>query len=101
MIIVHGTMNMKPETIGEFARDVTAMLEKVRAEDGCGHYSLLVEDPATGLVNVIERWRDEDALKAHLKMPWVAGFFAKHGGNMTASTLQIWDVANPRPLPDM
>lgn len=102
MIFVQGTMNMDPACIADFKADVAAMVEKVRAEDGCLHYSLLVEDDATGLVQVTEAWRDDDALKVHFTMEWIGTFFAKFSPHMKASTVQIYDVAgDPRPLPGM
>jgi quinol monooxygenase YgiN len=102
MIFVKGTMNMNPAIIADFARDVAAMRPKVLTEAGCRHYSLLVEDAATGLVNVIEQWDDDDALKAHLGMPWITEFFGKYVGHMLASTVQIFDISGaPRPLPGM
>jgi quinol monooxygenase YgiN len=100
MIFVQGTMNMEPSCIPDFVADVAAMIDQVRAEDGCSFYSLLIEDEATGLVNVIEQWRDDEALIVHLAMPWIATFFAKYSPKMLASTVQIFDVAGaPRPLP--
>jgi quinol monooxygenase YgiN len=100
MIFVQGTMNMDPACIAEFVSDVAAMRGKVLAEDGCLHYSLLVEDAATGLVNVIEQWRDDDALIVHFTMPWIGTFFAKYASKMRASTVQIFDIAgDARPLP--
>jgi quinol monooxygenase YgiN len=102
MIFVQGTMNMQPDCIPEFVADVAAMVDKVRAEDGCHYYSLLVEDAATGLVNVTEQWRDDAALDVHFTMPWISSFFAKYGQKMLASTVQIFDIAgSPRPLPGM
>jgi quinol monooxygenase YgiN len=100
MIFVQGTMNMEPACIPGFVADVAVMRGKVLAEDGCHFYSLLVEDAATGLVNVIEQWRDEDALLVHFTMPWIGEFMAKYGAKMLASTVQIFDIdGNPRPLP--
>lgn len=102
MIFVAGTMTMNPAIIADFEKDVAAMRDKVLGEDGCLHYSLLVEDAATGLVNVMEQWTNDDALKVHLSMPWIAEFFAKYVGHMQASTVQIYDIAGaPRPLPGM
>ena len=101
MIFVAGTMNMNPAIIGEFVRDVAAMRPKVLVEPGCGHYSLLVEDEATGLVNVLEQWDDDDSLKLHLGMPWIVEFFTKYVGHMQASTVQVFDIAGARPLPGM
>jgi quinol monooxygenase YgiN len=71
MIYVAGTMNLDPAVIGNFQRDVAAMLDKVRAEKGCRHYALRVEDAKAGLVNVLEQWDDDAALIVHLKQPWI------------------------------
>ncbi len=102
MIFVQGTMNMDPACIADFKVDVAAMLEDVRAEDGCLHYSILVEDDATGFVQVVEQWRDDAALGVHFTKPWIATFFGKYGPKMLASTVQIFDISGaPRPLPSM
>ncbi len=100
MIFVQGTMNMEPACIADFERDVAAMVGKVRAEDGCLFYSLLVEDAATGLVIVCEQWRDDAALLVHFTQPWIADFLGQYGEKMLASTVQVFDIAGePRPLP--
>lgn len=102
MIFVAGVMTINPAVIKDFEQDVAAMRPKVLEEEGCHHYSLLVEDGAAGTVNVHEVWEDDDALKVHFGMPWIAAFFAKYVGHMTASTVQIYDVVGPpRPLPSM
>ena len=100
MIFVQGTMNMETGCLDDFRRDVSAMIDKVKAEDGCHFYSLVVEDEASGLVNVIEQWRHDEALGVHFTMPWIAEFFAKYSPKMLASTVQIFDISgDPRPLP--
>jgi quinol monooxygenase YgiN len=100
MIFVQGTMDMEPSCIPDFEADVAAMRDQVLAEDGCHFYSLLVEDAAAGLVNVIEQWRDDDALMVHFSMPWIGAFFTKYSPKMLASTVQIFDISGEaRPLP--
>jgi quinol monooxygenase YgiN len=101
MIFVAGTMNMNPAIINDFQRDVAAMRPKVLTEAGCRHYSLLIEDAATGLVNVMEQWDDENALIVHLKQPWITEFFAIYGGHLQASTVRVCEIAAERPLPAM
>ena len=101
MIFVAGTMTMSPAVIDEFESDVATLRQKSLQEQGCRHYSLLVEDDVSGLVNVVEIWDDDEALAAHLKQPWTAEFFAKYVGHMQGSTLQIYDIAGVRPLPGM
>ncbi|MGC6512481.1 MAG: putative quinol monooxygenase [Parvibaculales bacterium] len=99
MIFVAGTMMMNPAIIDDFEKRVADMVEDVRAEDGCLHYSLLVEDKATGKVNVMEMWRDDDALAVHFTQPWIAAFLETFGGEMLDSTVQIYDISGSRPLP--
>lgn len=99
MIFVAGTMMMNPAIIDDFEKRVADMVEDVRAEDGCLHYSLLVEDKATGKVNVMEMWRDDDALAIHFTQPWIAAFFETFGGEILDSTVQIYDISGSRPLP--
>jgi quinol monooxygenase YgiN len=101
MIFVAGTMTLDPTDIPNFRRDVLAMIDQVRAEEGCHHYSLLVEDAESGLVNVLEQWTDDAALIAHLKQPWIVQFFGRHVGHLRASTVQVFDIAGVRPLPAM
>lgn len=99
MIFIAGTMTINPAVIEDFQKDIAAMLNNVRAEDGCHHYSLLVEDAASGLVNVLEMWENDDALAVHFQQPWIVAFFAKYSSQMQGSTLQIYDIAGARPLP--
>jgi quinol monooxygenase YgiN len=102
MIFVAGTLTMDSKNVEEFDRDVKTMLKKVRAEDGCLHYSLLVEDAGAGVVNVVERWESDAALANHLKQPWIVTFFNKHGPRMTGMDVHIYDIAGgPRALPAM
>ena len=101
MIFVAGTMDINPAVIPGFVRDVAAMVDRVRAEDGCLHYSLLVEDAGTGVVNVMEQWADDAALIVHLQQPWIADFAGKYMGEMRASTVRVFDIAGERPLPGM
>ncbi len=85
MIFVAGTMTLPPEDIPDLQRDVLAMIDKVREEPGCHHYSILVEDAGAGLVNVLEQWADDAAL------------IAVH--RLRASTVRVFDIAGSRPLP--
>ncbi len=101
MIFVAGTLTVKPSLVADFQRDVTAMLERVRRENGCFHYSLLTEDARTGLINVLEQWSDDAALATHLKQPWVVEFFNKYINHLLAMNLKVYDIAGERPLPGM
>ena len=101
MIFVAGTLVMDPRLVPAFDQDVKAMLKKVRAEKGCLHYSLTVDDAAGGVINVHEVWDDDDALAVHLKQPWIVDFFNKHAPTMTAMNVKVYDIAGVRDLPAM
>lgn len=102
MLFIIGTMTMTPDVLDDFARDIAEMRPKVLAEAGCQHYSLLVEDKAAGIVNVVEGWSDDAALGVHLAQPWVVEFSRKYMPHVLAHSLAIHDVAGqPRPLPGM
>ena len=101
MIFVAGTMTLEPERIGDFEREVAAMVASVRAEAGCLHYSLLVEDARSGRINVLEQWTDDQALAVHLKQPRITRFFGLFVGHVRASTVQVYDISGVRPLPGM
>jgi quinol monooxygenase YgiN len=101
MIFVAGTLTVDPAVVTSFQRDVAAMVGKVRAENGCRHYSLLVEDAAAGVINVLEQWDDDAALIVHLKQPWIVEFFNRYVGHLRASTVRVFDIAGERPLPGM
>ncbi len=98
MIIIAGTMTFDPAAIAPLEQAVKAMVGTVRAEDGCHHYSLLPEDPAAGLVNVLEIWRDEPALRVHLAQPWTAAFLAQFGPKLQNMNVNIHEVATTHPL---
>jgi quinol monooxygenase YgiN len=101
VIFVAGTMTLNPAILADFERDVAAMLDRVKAEKGCHHYSLLVQDADEGVVNVLEQWDDDEALKVHLAQPWIASFFNRYSGHMRSHTMKVYDIAGSRPLPGM
>jgi quinol monooxygenase YgiN len=101
MIFVAGTLTVNPALLPEFQADVAAMAGRVRQERGCHHYSLLAEDPRTGLVNVMEQWSDDEALAVHLKQPWVVDFFNKYVSHLLALNVKVYDISGERALPGM
>lgn len=99
MIFVAGSMSVQPAHIDEFEAAVAAMVDGVREEDGCIHYSLLVENRAAGLVNVLEMWESEEKLKTHLQTAGTQEFFGRFGPLMTGMNVQVYDALNPRGVP--
>jgi len=101
MIFVAGTLTLEPGLVTEFQRDVATMVNRVRREHGCHHYSLLAEDASAGVINVLEQWQDDAALAAHLKQPWIVEFFNKYVGHLRAMNVKVYDIAGERSLPAM
>jgi quinol monooxygenase YgiN len=101
MIFVAGTLTVKPTLVEDFLYDVQAMADRVRAEQGCFHYSLLAENSKTGLINVLEGWSDDAALATHLKQPWIVEFFNKYVSHLLALNVKVYDISGVRPLPGM
>jgi quinol monooxygenase YgiN len=101
MIFVAGTLTLEPALVGDFQKDVAAMVDRVRQEQGCFHYSLLTEDAAAVLINVMEQWQDDAALAVHFKQPWIVDFFNKYSKHLRAANVKIYDISGERPLPAM
>lgn len=99
MIFVAGTLTLDPSMITQFEADVAAMRPKVLEEDGCRHYSLLAEDRAGGVINVLEMWDDLESLKVHLKQPWIVEFFNKYVNHIKGMDSQVYDIAGSQPIP--
>lgn len=98
MIIVAGAIRIEPAQVPAFEQAVAEMVDRVRQEDGCRHYSLLAEDRAAGLINVVEIWEGEPALRAHLAQPWITDFYARFSPHIREMNVPIHDVAGVRPL---
>jgi quinol monooxygenase YgiN len=101
MIFVAGTITIDPTVVADFQEDVAAMRPKVLQEQGCRHYSLLAEDAAGGVMNVLEMWNSEEDLKIHLKQPWIVQFFNKYVGSIKDMTAQVYDSGEGRAIPQM
>ena len=73
MLILHVTYTLKPD----MARKFVAELEqgpalKVRAEEGNICYDYFFSSSDNNKVLLVEKWRDEAALAAHMAMPHMA-----------------------------
>jgi quinol monooxygenase YgiN len=76
MIVVTVTIDTQPGTLAALSSAIEALESATRAEPGCIDYAFSSEVNAPDRVRVVERWRDVDALKAHLAAPHMAAFNA-------------------------
>jgi quinol monooxygenase YgiN len=95
MLVVMGTIRMGEGEIDRLQPDMAAQMAATQAEDGCEQYvfSRDVTDPNTLLIS--ERWRDDDALNAHMKAPHMA-IFNKAIGSAAVLGMSVkrYDVAS-------
>jgi quinol monooxygenase YgiN len=74
MLIISGTVKVKPESRAEAAEAAVKMVRATRKEPGCKSYGFYadLEDPNTFLI--FEQWDDDAALMAHFQSPHMAEF---------------------------
>jgi quinol monooxygenase YgiN len=96
MVIVAGSIFVDPAHVAHFQEAVVPLAQRTRKEDGCLHYTLAVDNAESGEIVVLERWRDEPALRAHLATDHVKAFLDKVGGFVKSMDARLYDVSNER-----
>ena len=71
MIIVTGHVRLRPRDMERVRPHMRTVLEANRKEDGCLLFAFGEDVLEPGLIRVVERWRDADALAAHGAQPHV------------------------------
>lgn len=97
MLIVTGHIQLAPPDVASFIGDMAAFSDAARARDGCLFFNVAPDDPRTGRILVVERWRDQAALDAHLAADETAAFVSRWRGRM-ANALAKFDASNERGL---
>lgn len=69
MIIVMGTMRVKPDTMDAVREAMSAMMAATHEERGCVSYNLCEDLMEPGRIRVSEEWSDMAALEAHFETP--------------------------------
>jgi quinol monooxygenase YgiN len=98
MFVIAGILVVAPDYIQLMQEMIDELVPVTRARDGCLHYSILFEDRAGGVVNVLEIWRDDAALAKHMAEPRTQKYFVQLGPQLIKNTCIIYDVAGTRPL---
>lgn len=99
MIIVAGYVQVPPADLKAFTRDLAELAEVTRERDGVLTYDAAVVDPSRGRLLVVERWRDEQALSAHLAADDTIAFMARWGQRLSAD-IRKYDATRERALAD-
>lgn len=98
MIIVTGTVTCDPAQARDYVERGRQVSALTRAEPGCISHDILLADEAAGRLVVIERWRDEASLKAHLGTPHVAAFGQASAGVVKGSDVVMYTAQDERSL---
>ena len=91
MLILMGYIHTDPLDVDAFVRDVRTISFSTKAEEGCLFYGITLDDRPTGRFLVAERWRDREALTAHLARPETLAFLSDWGERMKGD-LQTYEV---------
>ena len=97
MLIVTGHIHLDPTDVEQFAIDIRPLIDTTRSRDGCLFYAIALDDPLAGRMLVVERWRDQSALTAHLAAPETMAFVKRWGRRMSGDVLK-YEAENERPL---
>lgn len=99
MIIIAGHLKTSPDLVEELAAALNSLVADTLKEDGCLDYHFAIEDKATGAILVYERWRDQDALNAHLSLPAIGAVLGGWADRIEIA-VRKFDAANERGFTD-
>ena len=99
MIILMGHVQVGASDAARFLSDVQALARATWAREGCLFYSVAMEDAAAGRMLIVERWRDQASLTAHLEALDTVAFVDRWSSRMVGSVLKF-DAAHERSLMD-
>lgn len=99
MIIVSGKVKVSPGTRDGLKAEMEAAITATRQEEGCVgyHYGFDVIDADTFIV--MEHWRDEAALAAHFKQPYMAKWMtALQAAGIVENDVKIYQADDGKPI---
>ena len=74
MIVIAGSVQVKPERRADAVRAAVRMAEATRAEAGCLTYRFSTDLVDPNRVYIFEEWENEEALGRHFASPHMAEF---------------------------
>ena len=99
MLIVAGTVRVPAENLDRLRPHMATMMAASQGEDGCLDYNYAEDVTEPGLIHVFERWRDQDALDAHVTTSHMAAWRAHWPGfGVSDRRLFAYEVASERSL---
>ena len=76
MLVIAGTVQVKPEARAEAAQAALKMSKASEAEPGCRSYRFYADLEDANTFLIFEQWESEAALLAHFQTPHMAEFNA-------------------------
>lgn len=99
MLLITGTFRIPPDKVAAAQGIMRRMIEASRMEDGCVEYHYAQDVFDAGLIHVIERWADQQALDRHFASPHLAAWraaWAEFG--IGERNLRLCDHGEARPV---
>lgn len=102
MIFVVATIQVTEGERNEFLKHFRELVPSVQAEDGCIEYQPTIDletgfaaqpPVRTNVVTVMEKWKDLDALKAHLVAPHMEAYRSKVKSIVVGTSIQVVELA--------
>ncbi len=98
MLMLAGTFRIPPENLAEAEPHMAAVIEASSREEGCAYFAFGYDVLEPGLINVMELWRDQDALDAHRATPhFLAWKAARETIGMHDRRLSLYEIAKATP----
>ena len=99
MIIITGSVDLKPESYEEGFRLGCEHSERSRSEPGCLSHNCYEDAEQPGRMHFFERWETSDAVQVHFAVPASSEFIAAISDMATgAPTIEMYS-AQAVPLP--
>jgi quinol monooxygenase YgiN len=67
-------IELKPGTEARFATESAKAAKATAAEPGCGEYKFYKDLEKPGTIVLFEKWKSIEALKSHIKQPYIVSF---------------------------
>lgn len=93
MILITGTVRVRPDAVEDLRAAMEAQLSASRAEAGCIEYAYAVDVSEPGLIRVFEQWESWEALEVHFQQPHMKPWRAAlQAAGIAERNLNAWEV---------
>lgn len=96
-LIVTGYIFIEANELSQFHAELQELAVSTRQRPGNLSYGAAVDDQQAGRLLIVERWRDQTALTAHLEADETIAFVQRWQGRMQGD-IRKYDAANERAL---